>query len=380
MTFLYADNNATTRIAPAVFEAMQPFFTELWGNPSSVYSFGSQLVRHLEKARGQVAKLVGARRPSEIVFTSSGTESNCASVWSALKNDRAKRHIVTSEVEHPSIINLCRSLEKTGEAEVTYLPVTREGELNLDDLTSALRSDTALVSIMWANNETGVIFPIADIARICQEREVPLHVDAVQAAGKIPIDISAIPLTYLSLSAHKIHGPKGVGALFIRRGTAFSPLFLGHQEMNRRAGTENVAGIVGFGAAAGLVATEMPEHVERTKKLQEHLEQQISDNIPHAEINGQRAPRLPNTSNISFSGLEADTFLLLLDQQGVCASTGSACTAGSLEPSHVLKAMGLPAERLRSAVRFSLSRETREEEVDQLAQIVIQTHRKLQKR
>lgn len=377
MTFIYADNNATTRIAPEAIEAMQPFLTELWGNPSSTYPFGAEVARHLEKAREHVAKLIGARRQSEIIFTSSGTESDCTSIWSALKQSKEKRHIVTTQVEHPAILNLCHFLEKSGEAEVTFLAVNGSGRLDLDLLANAIRRDTALVTTMWANNETGVIFPIPEIAQLCAERGVPLHVDAVQAAGKIPIDVASSPITSLALSAHKIHGPKGIGALYVRRGTPFSPLFLGTQELNRRAGTENVAGIAGFGVAAELALTELLKDTGRLERLKQRFEQGLLAHFPKAVINGQGAPRLPNTTNISFAGIGADTLLILLGQRGVCASTGSACSSGSLEPSHVLKAMGVSSERLQSAIRFSLSRETTDQEVEELLSIVVSAARSL---
>lgn len=361
---VYFDNNATTRIAPEALAAMEPYLTELYGNPSSIHRFGSEVGRKLQEAREQVAALLGAVDPVEIVFTSCGTEGDNAAIRALLEARPEKRHIVTTQVEHPAVMGLCQHLEKKG-YRVTWLGVDGDGMLDLEELKRALTDETALVSIMWANNETGVIFPIKEIGEIVKARGIPLHVDAVQAAGKVALEAKSLPIDLLTISAHKFHGPKGVGALYVRRGIAFRPFLIGgHQERGRRAGTENVAGIVGMGKAAELALRHMAADETRIHSLRDRLEHLLIKSCPGSRLNGHLEKRLPNTLNVSFKYLEGEAILVLLDQQGICASTGSACTAGSSEPSHVLRAMAVPPDWLQGAVRFSLSRYTTEEEVD----------------
>ena len=360
---IYFDNNATTRVLPEVFEAMQPFLTEVYGNPSSIHRFGSQVARSVGHARDQVAALIGVSDPVEIIFTSCGTEGDNAAIRGMLEARAEKRHIVTTQVEHPAVMGLCQHLQKKG-YRVSWLAVDRDGMLDLDELRDTLTDETALVSIMWANNETGVIFPIEKIAAIVKAKGIPFHVDAVQAAGKIDLEVKELPIDLLTLSGHKFHGPKGVGALYVRRGITFPPFMIGgHQERNRRAGTENVAGIIGMGTAAEFALKSFAECSERVKSLRDQLEQSLLQSCPDCRINGQGQDRLPNTSNISFRYLEGESILVLMDQLGICASTGSACTAGSSEPSHVLRAMGVPADWLQGAIRLSLSRFNTENEV-----------------
>lgn len=360
---IYFDNNATTRLAPEALAAMQPYLTELYGNPSSIHGFGSQVSRKIQEAREQVAALLGAADPIEIVFTSCGTEGDNAAIRGILESQPQKRHIVTTQVEHPAVLSLCQHLEKKG-YRVTWLRVDADGMLDLEELKASLSDDTALVSIMYANNETGVIFPIDAIGEIVKARGIPFHVDAVQVAGKIPLNLRQSPVDLLTISAHKFHGPKGVGALYVRRGITFRPFMIGgHQERGRRGGTENVAGIVGMGKAAELALGNMPEDEPRVRGLRDRLEQSLLESCPESRVNGHREKRLPNTLNMSFKFLEGEAILVLLDQNGICASTGSACTAGSSEPSHVLRAMGVPPDWIQGAVRFSLSRYTTETEV-----------------
>lgn len=350
---IYLDNNATTAIDPAVVEAMLPFLTEHYGNPSSSYTFGRQAAAAIEQAREQVAALLGAD-PKEIVFTSCGTESDNAAIASALATT-GRRHIVTSSVEHSAVKNQAEHLERLGYG-VTWLPVHPNGSLDPDSVAAALRDDTAIVSLMWANNETGVLFPIREIAALCAERGVLFHTDAVQAVGKIPIHFSQTPLHFLSLSGHKLHAPKGVGALAIRRRTKFSPFLLGGaQEKGKRAGTENVASIIGLGRACQLAAERIEDENTRVRALRDQLEAGILARVPGAKVNGAGADRLPNTTNITFPGADAATLLTRLDQAGVCASAGSACTSGALSPSHVLKAMGLRDTDALASIRFSLA-------------------------
>jgi cysteine desulfurase len=360
---IYFDNNATTRVLPEVAETMKPYLTELYGNPSSIHRFGSQVAQKLAEARAQVAALVGASDPVEIVFTSCGTEGDNAAIRTLLEANPEKRHIVTTQVEHPAIMGVCQHLEKKG-YRVTWLGVDENGLLDLDELGDSLREDTALVSIMYANNETGVIFPIEKIAQIVKARGIPFHTDAVQAAGRVPLNVKENHVDLLTISGHKFHGPKGVGALYVRRGISFQPFMLGgHQERNRRAGTENVAGIVGMGKAAQVAASRLRADAEYIRGLRDQLEASLLESCPDARVNGSRESRLPNTLNISFRYLEGEAILVLLDQYGICASTGSACTAGSSEPSHVLRAMAVPPDWVQGAVRFSLSRFTTVEEV-----------------
>ena len=361
---VYFDNNATTRVLPEVVAAMLPYYTDFYGNPSSIHRFGSDVGRKIAEARAQVAALLGAADPVEVLFTSCGTEGDNAAIRGMLEARPDKRHIVTTKVEHPAVLGLCQHLEKKG-YRVTWLNVDKDGVLDLAELSTALSGDTALVSIMWANNETGVIFPIEKIAELVRSQGIPLHVDAVQAAGRIPINVSAIPIDLLTISGHKFHAPKGVGALYVRRGITFPPFIIGgHQERNRRAGTENVAGIVGIGQAAEIALNRIAADSEHERQLRDRLEALLLATCPESRVNGRNQERLPNTLNISFRYLEGESMLVLLDQQGICASTGSACTAGSAEPSHVLRAMDLPADWLQGAVRFSLSRFNSEAEVN----------------
>ncbi len=362
---VYLDNNATTQVAPEVVEVMLPFLKELWGNPSSAYTFGKQVARHLERAREQVAALINAD-PREVTFTSCGTESNNTAIHSALVTQPGKRHVLTTAVEHSAIINFGEYLQKRGN-EVTFLPVESDGSLDLHLLEKSIRPDTAIVSVMWANNETGVLFPIEEVAAICHSKGVLFHTDAVQTPGKVPIDVKATDVDFLSLSAHKLHAPKGVGLLYVKRRTKFQPYLIGgHQERGRRGGTENVANIVAFGRAAELALARLDEERTRVRALRDRMEDTILKTIPGCSRNGAKESRLPNTSNIAFDGVEAEGILALLDQVGICASSGSACTTGSLEPSHVLKAMGLPVAHARGCVRLSLGIYNTDEDVDYL--------------
>jgi len=361
---VYFDNNATTKVLPEVVTAMLPFYTEQYGNPSSIHRFGSLVGEQIAEARAQVAALIGAADPVEVIFTSCGTEGDNAAIRAMLETHPDKRHIITTKVEHPAVLGLCQHLEKKG-YRVTWLNVDENGALDLAELSAALTDDTALVSIMWANNETGVIFPVEQIGAMVRARGIHLHVDAVQAAGKIPLKVSELPIDLLTISGHKFHAPKGVGALYVRRGITFAPFLIGgHQEKGRRAGTENVASIIGMGTAAEIALARVAQDAAYVKKLRDHLEALLVESCPASRVNGAKEPRLPNTLNISFRYLEGESVLVLLDQQGICASTGSACTAGSAEPSHVLRAMGVPADWLQGAVRFSLSRFNSEAEVN----------------
>ena len=363
MRVVYVDNNATTQVAPEVLEEMLPYFHDLYGNPSSMHSFGGQVATRLKDARQQVADLIGAT-PDEILVTSCGTESDNTAIRAALASYPERRHIVTSRVEHPAVLNLCGHMAKHG-YHVTFLQVDRQGRLNPENLYRSLSDDTAIVSIMWANNETGVLFPIEEIAQVLRERDVVFHTDAVQAVGKVPINLQQVPVDMLSLSGHKIHGPKGIGALYIRKGTKFSPFLIGgHQERGRRGGTENVASVIGLGKACELAAQRMNEENERVRHLRDKLENAILEQIPNAMVNGDREHRLPNTTSISFEYVEGEAILLMMNELGICASSGSACTSGSLEPSHVLRAMGVPFTAAHGSIRFSLSIYNTEEDID----------------
>ncbi len=362
----YFDNNATTRIAPEVVDAMIPFLRDLWGNPSSAYAFGAQVHGHVEKAREQVASLVHAD-PKEVIFTSCGTESNNSAIHSALVTT-GKRHVVTTAVEHSANMNFGDYLQRRG-FEVTYLPVESDGSLDLHLLEKSIRPDTAIVSVMHANNETGVVFPIEEVAALCRSKDTLCHTDAVQVPGKLKIDVKQLGVDFLSLSAHKLHAPKGVGMLYVKRRTKYTPYVIGgHQEKGRRGGTESVANIVAFGRAAELAMATLNDENTRVRALRDRLENFILTNIPNTVRNGAKEPRLPNTANIAFDFVEAEAVLLLLDQIGVCASSGSACTTGSLDPSHVLTAMGVKPMRARGSVRFSLGIYNTEDEVDYLIQ------------
>lgn len=363
MKITYLDNNATTRVAPEVLEAMLPFLRDQYGNPSSMHSFGGSVRRHIEKARGEVASLIGAE-PDEIIFTGCGTEGDNTAIRSALAVDPARPHIVTTRVEHPAVLGLCKRLEKEGH-QVSWIGVDAQGMLDLGEVRRAVRDCTGIVSAMYANNETGVIFPVEEIGKAAKAAGAFFHVDAVQAVGKIPLDMRRSAIDYLALSGHKLNAPKGVGALYIRKGTKFSPFIVGgHQEMGRRGGTENVASIVGLGAACVLAAERLDEENTRVRGLRDTLEKALLAKGPDARLNGHPAHRLPNTTNISFEYVEGEAILLRMNELGICASSGSACTSGSLEPSHVLRAMGVPYTAAHGSVRFSLSRYTTGEEVD----------------
>ncbi|QGY41341.1 cysteine desulfurase NifS [Pseudodesulfovibrio cashew] len=364
MNTIYMDNNATTQVDPAVFEEMQPYFTELYGNPSSMHRFGGQVGQKLKEARERVATLLNCD-PAEIIFTSCGSESDNTAIRSALKAQPEKRRIVTTRVEHPAVLSLCKYLEKKEGYTVTYLGTDEHGRLDMDEYKAAVTPDTAIVSIMWANNETGNIHPIEEMAKIAKDKGVIFHTDAVQAVGKVPIDLEAMPIDMLSLSGHKLHAPKGVGALFVRKRLPFRPFLIGgHQEGSRRAGTENTTGIIALGKACQLAQENMEEENTRVRTLRDKLEKGILTTIPDSILNGDKDNRLPNTANISFGYVEGEAILLMMDQLGICASSGSACTSGSLEPSHVLRAMGVPFTFAHGSIRFSLSRFNTEEEVD----------------
>lgn len=359
---IYLDHNATTPVLQEVVEAMMPYFTSEWGNPSSAYKFGSKLKRVIENARQQVAALIGAEQ-REVIFTSCGTESNNTAIHAALQVNPDKRHIVTSAVEHSSVLNYCMALQKQGYC-VTYLPVDCEGLLKLDDLKNAITDETAVVSLMLANNETGVLFPVMESAQICREGGVLFHCDAVQAAGKLPINIRTLPVDYLSLTGHKLHAPKGIGALYIRRRSPFMPfVYGGHQEHNLRGGTENVALIVGMGKAAELALKHLRTYDQKVRPLRDSLEEGILQTTPNTELNGHKTLRLANTTNISFQGIESEALLLLLDKEGICASSGSACLADSDEPSHVIKAMKPESPASQQMIRFSLATNTSRQEI-----------------
>jgi cysteine desulfurase len=362
---VYLDNNATTQVAPEVVEEMLPYFHDLYGNPSSMHFFGGQVNRKVEESREKVAALLGAK-PDEIIFTSCGTESDNAAIMGTLDRYPDKRHFVTTRVEHPAVWNLCPYL-RTKDYRITELAVNREGQLDLEELKSVIDDDTALVSIMYANNETGVIFPVDAIGEILRARGIPFHTDAVQAVGKIPLDMSKQPIDMLSLSGHKLHAPKGIGVLYLRRGTKFSALMKGgHQEKGRRGGTENVPYILGLGKAAELALAHMDEENTRVKALRDRMEKGLVESIPNTIVNGDKNNRLPNTSSVCFEYVEGESILMMLDEIGVCASSGSACTSGSLEPSHVLRAMGVPFTAAHGSVRLSLSIYNNDEEVDHL--------------
>ncbi len=367
---IYFDNNATTAIDPAVFAAMEPFLKDYYGNPSSIYSFGGRIAACVEKARTQVAELLGAvhrdqaGHATEVIFTSCGTEGDNAAILSALSTNTGRHKIVTSKVEHPAVLNLCKELDRRGYTVVT-VPVDGKGRLDMEFLRNAVDRDTAVVSIMWANNEIGNIYPVQEIGEIAHFYGALFHTDAVQAVGKVPMELSKMPIDFLSLSGHKLHAPKGVGALYVRRGVRFKPFVIGgHQEKSRRGGTENVAGIVALGKACELAAGNMNTELSQVRELRDRLEKGILETVPAVRVNGDMDSRLPNTSSISFEYIEGEAILLLLNQFGICASSGSACTTGSLEPSHVLRAMGIPYTSAHGTIRFSFSRFNTQEEVD----------------
>lgn len=364
MKTIYLDNNATTRVADEVIEAIKPFFTERYGNPSSMHFFGGSVAREIANARANMAELLGAS-PHEIVFTSGGTESDSTAILSALNTLPERREIVTTRVEHPAVLNLCKHLARFKGYTVKWISVDKSGMIDMEDVKRAINDKTAIVSAMWANNETGVIFPVVEIAEIAAGHGALMHTDAVQAVGKIPINLSKTNINFLSLSGHKLHAPKGIGALYIKKGTRFSPFMIGgHQESNRRGGTENVPGIVGLGEAARLAMNNFNEENTRVKKMRDRLQQGLLDKVSQARVNGRPESRLPNTLNIGFEFVEGEAILMRLDDKGICASSGSACTSGSLEPSHVLRAMGVPFTAVHGSIRFSLSRYNTEDEIE----------------
>ena len=369
--WVYLDNNATTRTDPRVVEAMLPFLRDEFANPSSLHDLGAAAKDAVRVARGQVCALIGAERESEIVFTSGGSESNNTAIVSALETQEGRNEIVTSAVEHPAVLALCAHLEKTGRAKVHRIPVDGRGNLDIDAFRNALGERTSLVSIQWANNETGVVFPIEMLASMAHAAGALFHCDAVQAAGRVEIDVRRTEIDMLSISAHKMHGPKGIGALYVRNGTKLSPLiFGGRQERGRRAGTENTPAIVGFGVAAELAALELQHDMNRISWLRDYLEREILRLVPTAIRVGDRNNRLPNTLNIALENIEADSLLIVLNREGIAASSGSACTSGSLNPSHVLTAMRVPFSHLRGSVRFSLSRENSDRDVDRVIEVL----------
>jgi cysteine desulfurase len=366
---IYLDNNATTAVAPEVLEEMLPYLREFYGNPSSMHTFGGRLHRKVEEARERVAALINAE-PEEIIFTSCGTESDNTALMSAVESNPQKRHVITTRVEHPAVLNFCKHLARKG-LRVTLLPVDGTGRLDWDRFTKVLDEDTAVVSVMYANNETGVVFPVEEIGEVLRERGILFHTDAVQTTGKIPIDMKKLPVDMLSLSGHKLHAPKGIGVLYVRKGTRFSPYIIGgHQERGRRAGTENIPSIVALGKACELAAKDMGEETVAVAALRDVLEKALLAKCPDARVNGDREHRIPNTTNISFEYVEGEAILLRLDEYGICASSGSACTTGALEPSHVLRAMGIPFTAIHGSIRFSLSRYNTPEEIERVIEVL----------
>jgi cysteine desulfurase len=366
---IYLDNNATTAVAPEVSSEMVPYLSEFYGNPSSMHTFGGQIHRKIEESREKVAALIGAE-PEEIIFTSCGTESDNTAIMSAIETYPQKRHIVTTKVEHPAVLNFAKFLARKG-FRVTFVPVDGLGRLDMDTFYKSLDEDVVVVSMMYANNETGVIFPVEEIGRMLRERKILFHTDAVQAVGKVPIDVRELPVDMLSLSGHKLHAPKGVGALYVRKGTRFFPYIIGgHQEKGRRAGTENVPSLIAMGKACELAMANLGMEVSYVGGLRDRLEAALLQCCPDVRVNGDNKHRLPNTSNISFEYVEGEAILLRLDEYGICASSGSACTSGSLEPSHVLRAMGVPFTAIHGSTRFSLSRYNTESEIDRVIDVL----------
>lgn len=367
---IYLDNNATTRCEPAVVEAMLPFFTEHFGNASSIHAFGSEVGKALKKARAQVQALLGAEHDSEIIFTSCGTESDSTAILSALKAQPERNTVITTTVEHPAILTLCEWLEKEGYI-VHKLKVDKKGRIDLDEYKSLLHDRVAVVSVMWANNETGTLFPVEEMAALASAKGIMFHTDAVQAVGKVPIDLKNTKIDMLSLSGHKLHAPKGIGVLYLRRGCRFRPLLRGgHQERGRRAGTENSASIVGLGMACELAMQNMEKENTEVRRLRDKLEKGILSQVTHCFPTGDPGNRLPNTSNIAFEYVEGEAILLLLNKMGIACSSGSACTSGSLEPSHVMRAMGIPYTAAHGTIRFSLSVNNTEAEIDRVIEAV----------
>ncbi len=363
MKTIYFDNNATTKVADEVFEEIKPYFCDLYGNPSSMHTFGGQVGIKIREAREKTVALLGCD-PGEIIFTGCGTESDNTAIKGTLAAHPNRRKVITTRVEHPAVLSVCRDLENQGYT-VVELAVDKKGRLDLSELESNLDDNTAIVTIMFANNETGVVFPVEKIAEMVKNKGIVFHTDAVQAVGKIPLNLSKSNIDLLSLSGHKLHAPKGVGILYVRKGTRLAPFMLGgHQEGGRRAGTENVPGIIGLGRACELAMRNFDQENKKVKSLRDKLEKGILTKCPDCMVNGDTESRLPNTSNISFEFIEGEAILLMLDRFGICASSGSACTSGSLEPSHVLRAMGVPFTAAHGSIRFSLSRYNTEEEVD----------------
>ncbi|MGP0059812.1 MAG: cysteine desulfurase NifS [Beijerinckiaceae bacterium] len=367
----YLDNNATTRVDPEVVAAMLPFFTEQFGNASSMHAFGAEVGDALRNARRQLQALIGAEFDHEVIFTSGGTEADNAAILSALETQVGRSEIITSAVEHPAILSLCEHLAKSRGIIVHRIGVDSTGRLDLEAYRKALGPKTAIVSLMWANNETGTLFPVDLLAELAHEAGALFHTDAVQAVGKIPIEVKSTVIDMLSLSGHKLHGPKGIGALYVRKGVRFRPLIRGgHQERGRRAGTENAPGIIGLGKAAELAARHMEDERTRVKGLRDRLEKGLLQQIGHCFVAGDVSERLPNTLNIAFEYIEGEAILLLLNKAGIAASSGSACTSGSLEPSHVLRAMNVPYTAAHGAIRFSFSRENGAEDVDRVLEVM----------
>jgi len=364
---VYLDNNATTRCDPEVVAAMLPFFTEQFGNASSMHAFGAEVGGAIAKARKSLQALLGAEFDHEIVYTGGGTEADSTAILSALETQTGRDEIITSAVEHPAILTLVAHLEKTGRAKVHIIPVDAKGRLDMEAYRKALSDKTAIVSIMWANNETGTIFPVEKLAEMAHSVGALFHTDAVQAVGKIPMDLKSTEIDMLSLSGHKLHGPKGIGALYVRKGVRLRPLIRGgHQERGRRAGTENAPAIIGLGKAAELAAAHMADENTRVAALRDRLEQALLQRIGASFVTGDPEHRLPNTANIAFEYIEGEAILLLMNREGIAASSGSACTSGSLEPSHVLRAMNVPYTAAHGAIRFSFSRENGEADVDRV--------------
>jgi len=378
MRTIYFDNNATTKVAEEVLEEIKPYFCELYGNPSSMHTFGGQVGIKIREAREKIAVLLGCE-PAEIIFTGCGTESDNAAIRGTLAAYPDKRKVITTRVEHPAVLSVCRDLENHGYT-VVEIPVDRKGRLNIEQLAEQLTEDTAIVTVMYANNETGTIFPVEKIAEMTANKGIVFHTDAVQAVGKIPLNLSKSTIDLLSISGHKLHAPKGVGILYVRKGTRLAPFMLGgHQEAGRRAGTENVPGIIGLGRACELAMQNFSEENKKVRQLRDKLEKSILEKCPDCMVNGDPENRLPNTSNISFEFIEGEAILLMLDKFGICASSGSACTSGSLEPSHVLRAMGVPFTAAHGSIRFSLSRYNTEQDVDYTIEKIPEIVNKLRK-
>lgn len=380
MKTVYLDNNATTQCVQEVIDAMLPYFGEKYGNASSMHTFGGSNRKAIDIARQQVADLIGAEYADEIIFTSCASESDNTAIFSAVRTQPKKKHIITSAVEHPAIMEPFKYLESQG-YRVDFIGVDEKGNFDMDRFKQVLDEDTALVCVMWANSETGTIFPIEEIARLSKQKGALFHTDAVQAVGKIPVQVGNTDIDMLSLSAHKFHGPKGVGALYVRRGTRFMPYLMGgHQEKHRRAGTENVPYIVGLGVAAVLAQTRLQDGtMKRVAALRDALEKGLTSAIADTKINGNPAARVPNTTNISFGYIEGESILMFLNDYGICASSGSACTSGSLEPSHVLRAMGVPFQFAHGSIRFSLSDQTTQEDIDLVLKVMPGIVEKLRK-